>query len=129
MISNLSWLIPVGLGFAVLVWVLHKVGKAIATILEAVAALGAIVFGLYLLVRTLVRCLRWCVKHWRTSLTGLGLLLWLAWWGWLPVVLVLAAVAAGLGGWRLLHLDSFDPWIGRRLRAWRRCWGVYRRHM
>src|ERR1044072_7998654 len=129
MTANASWLIPVGLGFVVLVYVLHKVGKAIAAILEAMAALGAIVFGIYLFGRTLMRCLRWCVNHWRTSLTGLGFLAWLSWWGWLPVVLVLVAVAAGLGGWPLLHLGTLDPWIGRRLRAWWRRWGVYARHM
>jgi DNA segregation ATPase FtsK/SpoIIIE, S-DNA-T family len=129
MTDNLTWLIPFGLGFAVLAYVLHKVGKAIAAILEAAAALGAIVFGLYLLGRTLIRCIRWCVKHWRTTLAAAAAGFWLLWWGWLPVVLVVIAVAAGLGGWRLLHLDSFDPWIGRRVRAWWRRWGVYARKM
>jgi DNA segregation ATPase FtsK/SpoIIIE, S-DNA-T family len=129
MSPNLSWLIPVGLGFAVLVYVLHKVGNAIAAILEAAAALGAIVFGLYLLCRTVFRFIGWCTRHWRSSIASLAVAVWLLLWGWLSVALVLIIVAAGLGGWWLLHLDTFDPLVGRRLRAWWRRWGVYARKM
>jgi S-DNA-T family DNA segregation ATPase FtsK/SpoIIIE len=48
--------------------------------------------------------------------------------GWLPVAIVLAAVASGLAGWLTADRASFTRWVAWRLLAfWRRVW-VYRRH-
>jgi S-DNA-T family DNA segregation ATPase FtsK/SpoIIIE len=109
----------------VLVWLLAKLGHVLAKLAEAVAA-AAVVFGLlWLLVKAFVWSVRQAMMHWRTSLTALAVAAWWHWLGWFSLVVIVGAVAASLGAWRLVDLPSFDWWAGRYLRAWWRRWTVY----
>lgn len=84
-----------GLGLAVVVWVLHKLGKALA----------AIVFlALWWLIKGLAWAAKQIVTHPRTTLTVLTLVAWCRWLGWPSLVITLAALAAVLSVWRWVDL-------------------------
>jgi S-DNA-T family DNA segregation ATPase FtsK/SpoIIIE len=59
------------------VWVLAKVGRALITLAEALAAAAVVVLALWLVVKAVVWSLRQVFVHWRTSLTVVALE---AWW-------------------------------------------------
>lgn len=118
-------LLLTGGGIAAGVWMLHKIGKALAAILEALATLAVVFLGLWLLVKTVVLLGRWAVVHWRTTLGATVAGAWVWWWGWLPVALAVTTCGVGLVVWRWRHRTSFETWAGRRLRSWWLRWTVY----
>jgi S-DNA-T family DNA segregation ATPase FtsK/SpoIIIE len=121
---TLGLLLAAATGLGVLVWLLAKLGHALAKIAEAVAA--AVVLGaVWLLVKALAWALRQAVTHWRTSLTVLAAALWWHWLGWLSLVVLMGSVALSLAVWRLVDAASCDRWAGRYLRAWWLRWTTY----
>jgi S-DNA-T family DNA segregation ATPase FtsK/SpoIIIE len=109
----------------VVVWVLAKVGKALVTIAEALAAAAVVIFAVWLAIKAVVWALRQTMTHWRTSLALVSLLSWWHCWGGTSLALTAGVVTAVLAGWRLVDLASFDAWVGRYLRAWWLRWTVY----
>ena len=110
---------------AVVVWVLHKIGKALVTVAEAVATVAVVFVALWWLVKAEAWAVRQIVRHWRTSLGVAVVLVWWHWLGWLSLALAVGGVAVVLLVWRLVDLVSFDRWAGRWLRAWWLRWTVY----
>jgi S-DNA-T family DNA segregation ATPase FtsK/SpoIIIE len=112
-------------GLGIVVWALAKLGRALITIAEAVAAAAVVFLALWWEIKAVGWALRQTLTHWRTSLTIVAVLAWWQWWGW-PSLALTASVAIGvLAGWRLLNLTSFDAWAGRHLRSWWLRWTVY----
>jgi S-DNA-T family DNA segregation ATPase FtsK/SpoIIIE len=111
------------------VWVLHKIAKVLAAIVEALATLAVIVVALWMTAKAGFWLIKTIATHWRTTLTLAVLGAWLVWWGWLSLVITAGSVALVLTGWRLRHRASFDPWMGRRLRSWWQRWTVYVRRL
>lgn len=125
--GSLVTLLLVGGGLLAVVWLLHKVGRGLAAVLEALATLGVVLVALWLLVKALYSMIKAAVTHWRTTL-GLAVVgVWLWWWDSLPVALTVAAVTVGLLVWRWRHPMSFEAWVGRRLRSWWLRWSLYAR--
>src|SRR5918998_1922688 len=114
-----------GAALGVVVWVLAKLGKALITVAEALAAAAVVVFAVWLGIKAVVWALRQVLTHWRTSLTLLATVAWWHWWGWTSLALTAAVVTVMFIGWRLVDLASFDAWAGRHLRAWWLRWTVY----
>ncbi|GAB2977790.1 cell division protein FtsK [Amycolatopsis acidiphila] len=114
-----------GVGLAVVVWVLHKLGRALASIAEALAATAVVFIALWSLIRAFVWVVKEIVTHPRTSLTVVAVASWCLWLGWLSLVVTATVVTAGLLSWRRFHLVSFDQWAGGPLRSWWFRWAVY----
>ncbi|GAA3801918.1 FtsK/SpoIIIE domain-containing protein [Amycolatopsis tucumanensis] len=110
---------------AVVVWVLHKLGKALAGLAEALAAAAVVFLALWWLCKGLFWVLAQIVMHPRTSLTVVAVAAWCYWLGWLSLVVTLTVVASGLVSWRWFHLVSYDQWAGRVLRTWWQKWAIY----
>jgi S-DNA-T family DNA segregation ATPase FtsK/SpoIIIE len=124
-LSTIAAVIACAAGLGVVVWVLAKLGRALITIAEALAAAAAVFLALWLVIKGVVWALRQTFTRWRTSLTVLALLAWWQWWGWASLTLTAGVVTAVLTGWRLVHPRSFDVWAGRYLRSWWLRWTVY----
>lgn len=107
------------------VWLLHKIGKALTAVLEALATVAAVFVAVWLLVKALCWVARTAVTHWRTTITLGATGAWLLWWGWGSLAVTVTLLVVGLVGWRLWHRVSFDRWVGRRLRAWWLRWTIY----
>jgi S-DNA-T family DNA segregation ATPase FtsK/SpoIIIE len=122
-------LIMAGVAVAGAVWVLNKIGRALAAILEALAALAGLGLALWIVVRTAFRLVRTTIRHWRTSLAVLAITTWLLWWGWLSLIFTSAVIAASLAVWRWRHRSSFEPYAGLFLRSWWQRWTVYARKL
>jgi DNA segregation ATPase FtsK/SpoIIIE, S-DNA-T family len=118
-------LLLTGGGIAAVVWVLHKIGKALAAVIEALATLAVVFLAVWLAVKGTFLLIRWAVTHWRTTLGLIVVGAWAWWCGWLPVVIVKATLAVGLVVWRWRHRASFEAEAGRRLRSWWLRWTVY----
>ena len=114
-----------GGALGVVVWVLAKLGRALARIAEALAAAAVVFVALWLVIRAVVWAVRQAVTRWRTTLTVLAVIAWCHWLGWISLVVLVGAVAVSLASWRLADLVSFDRWAGRRLRAWWLRWTLY----
>ncbi|MCA1696995.1 MAG: cell division protein FtsK, partial [Actinobacteria bacterium] len=114
-----------GGALGVVVWVLAKVGKALVTIAEALAAAAVVVLALWLMVKAVVWAVRQVFVHWRTSLAVVVLLAWSHWWVGVSLTVTVGAVVGVLTGWRLVSLASFDAWAGRYLRDWWLRWTIY----
>ena len=114
-----------GAGLAVTVWVLHKIGKALITVMEALAAAAVVFVALWWLLKAAAWLLTQIVTHWRTSLTMLALATWWHCWGWLSLIITLGVITVVLVVWRCADLVSFDAWVGRWLRAWWLRWTLY----
>jgi S-DNA-T family DNA segregation ATPase FtsK/SpoIIIE len=112
-----------GLGLGV--WVLAKVGRALASMAEALAAMVVVFVGLWWACKVVFWLFSQVVIHWRTSLTVIAVYLWCVWVGWVWLVVNLGGLALILGVWRLLDVTSFDQWCGRPLRSWWLRWAVY----
>ena len=114
-----------GAGLAVLVWVLHKIGKALIAVFEALATVAVVFLALWGLVKALVWLARRVLMHWRTSLTMLAVAWWWQSWGWPSLALTLSMITIALVVWCAVDLVSFDAWVGRWLRAWWLRWTIY----
>lgn len=113
----------------VVVWVLNKVGKALAAVLEAVAAVAMVFLALWLVAKAGYTVAKAAVTHWRTTLGFTAVSAWVWWWSWLPVTLTVTSLAVGLLVWRWRHRTSFEPWAGRWLRSWWLRWALYARRL
>src|SRR5690348_11913937 len=102
----LGFLVIGGGGLALVVWVLHKLGRALAAIAETLAAAAVVFLALWWLVKAIGWLGRQLVTRWRTSLTLLALIAWWHWWGWLSLALTLGSITSGLTTWRLVDLVS-----------------------
>lgn len=121
---NWQTIIVIATGFGVL-WLLHKIGQALTKLLEAVAAIAVVFLTLWLVVKYTWKAARWLVRHWRTTLAVAATAAWLHWLGWLSLVINVVTVAAMLAVWRWRFRLSFEPYVGRWLRAWWQRWIVY----
>ncbi|MEV4150209.1 FtsK/SpoIIIE domain-containing protein [Amycolatopsis sp. NPDC049691] len=117
----------VGLGLGV--WVLHKVGRALASILEALAAAAVVFVALWWLCKAVVWMLAQVVTRWRTSLAVIAVYAWCELFGWFSLAIILGSVAAVLVAWWVIDSVSFDQWCGRLLRSWWARWAVYGRKL
>jgi DNA segregation ATPase FtsK/SpoIIIE, S-DNA-T family len=122
-------LVLVGSGLVVAVWLLHKLGRALASIAEAVVTLATLGVALWLLVKAVFVMVKAAVTHPRTSVSVVLLVGWLLWWGWPSLVGAFVVVAAGLAVWRWWHRTSFETWAGRWLRSWWLRWSLYARKL
>jgi DNA segregation ATPase FtsK/SpoIIIE, S-DNA-T family len=122
---TVGMLLAGGVGLAVTVWVLHKIGKALLALVETLAAVAVVFVALWWLLKALAWLLTQIVTRWRTSLTVLTLAAWWHWWGWPFLVLTLTVVALVFAVWRWIDVVSFDVWAGRWLRSWWLRWAVY----
>jgi len=127
--NNLGTLLVLGGGLAVVVWVLHKIGRALAAIVETLAAVAFVFLALWWLLKAGAWLGTQLVTRWRTCLALLALGAWWHWLGWPSLAITVGAVALVLGMWALLDLLSFDQWCGRFLRAWWMRWAVYGRKL
>jgi S-DNA-T family DNA segregation ATPase FtsK/SpoIIIE len=93
-----------GAGLAVVVWVLHKLGRALAAIAETIAAAAVVFLALWWLVKGGIWLARQLVIRWRTALTLLGLLAWWHWWGWAALVITLGVLGSWI--WRSTRVRS-----------------------
>jgi S-DNA-T family DNA segregation ATPase FtsK/SpoIIIE len=112
-------------GVAAALWVLARLGQALMKLLEGAAAIAVVFLTTWLAVKAISRVVRWTVRHWRTSLAIAAVV---AWWRWLGLVSLLAAVAlvaVGLLAWRRVNRTAFEAWAGRYLRAWWQRWIIY----
>lgn len=116
-------------GLGALGWVLHKLGHLLKQLIEALAVIAGVFVAIYLAIRSVYRGGRWVLVHWRSSLTVVAVAGWLYWWGWLSLAITVATLAAGLAIWSRLTMATFEPWVGRHLRAWRLRWLLYARKM
>jgi S-DNA-T family DNA segregation ATPase FtsK/SpoIIIE len=106
-------------------WVLHKLGRWLTQLLEALAAVAVVFVTAWLLIKGAWKLGHWIVRHWRTSLTAAAVLLWCHFLGWPSLLITAAAIAVGLLGWWYLGHDSFEPLAGRRIRGWWLRWALY----
>src|SRR6185312_9661156 len=97
------------------VWVLHKIGRALASVVEALAAMVIVFVALWWACKAALWLLTQVVTRWRTSLTVVAVYLWCVWIGWVWLVVNLGGLALLLGVWRLVDVMSFDQWCGRLL--------------
>ena len=65
-----------GGGTAVVVWVLHKIGKALVAVAEALATVAVVFVAVWWLVKAGAWTVRQVVRHWRTSLGLVAVLAW-----------------------------------------------------
>jgi S-DNA-T family DNA segregation ATPase FtsK/SpoIIIE len=114
-----------GAALAVLVWVFHKIGKALIAMFEALATIAVVFLAVWAAVKMLVWLARQVVTHRRTSITALAVALWWQYWGWPSLALTLTVMTTALVVWRCVDLVSFDAWVGRWLRAWWQRWTIY----
>jgi S-DNA-T family DNA segregation ATPase FtsK/SpoIIIE len=114
-----------GVSLAVLVWMLHKIGKALIALFEALATIAVVFVALWGLAKATAWFVRQIVTHWRTSLSVLAVALWFQHWGWPSLAVSLGLLTVVLVGWRAMDVVSFDGWVGRWLRAWWQHWTIY----
>ena len=128
-VHSFAMLLMGGVGLALLVWLLHKLGRALAAIAETLAAAALVFVALWWLVKALVWLIKQIVIHPRTTITVLVVAAWCFWLGWLSLVITAGSIAVALGSWRWMDLVSFDQWAGRWLRAWWVRWTIYDPHL
>jgi S-DNA-T family DNA segregation ATPase FtsK/SpoIIIE len=122
-----SWFVLMlgGAGLALVVWLLHKLGKALAAIAETLAAAAVVLVALWWLIKIFFWLVKQIVIHPRTTGAMLVLAAWWFWLGWLSLAIVVGASAIGLVVWWEINLRSFDLWAGRWIRAWWLRWSLY----
>ncbi len=116
-----------GLGLGV--WVLHKVGRALASVVEALAAAAVVFVALWWLCKAVVWMLAQVVTRWRTSLAVVAVYAWCELFGWLSLAIIVSSVAAVLVTWWAIDAVSFDQRCWRFLRSWWARWAVYGRKL
>jgi len=114
-----------GAGLAVVVWLLHKLGRALAAIAETVAAAALVFVALWWLVKGVAWLAKQVFVHPRTTLVVLAVAAWGYWLGWLSLAIAAGAVAVSLAVWRWVDAASFEHYAWRYLRAWWLRWTVY----
>jgi S-DNA-T family DNA segregation ATPase FtsK/SpoIIIE len=114
-----------GAGLAVSVWLLHKLGRALAAIAEMLAAAAVVFIALWAVVKAVVWLVRQLVDHPRITAGTFVVAAWCYWLGWLSLAITDGAVGVALVGWRLVNAVAFDQWAGRWLRAWWLRWSLY----
>lgn len=124
-IQDLVPVITAGAGVAGVLYVLHKIGVALKNMMEALATLLIVVLALWLTIKITCRVVKWCVVHWRTTITATAVGAWCWYLGWPSLAITAGALVAGLLGWFLVDRNTFDPWAGRYLRSWWMRWTVY----
>jgi S-DNA-T family DNA segregation ATPase FtsK/SpoIIIE len=122
---TIAMLLLGGASLALLVWVLHKIGKALIALFEALATIAVVFMALWGLAKATGWLVRQLVTHWRTSLSVLAVALWCQHWGWASLAVSLGLITAVLVGWRAVDVVSFDGWVGRWLRGWWQRWTIY----
>jgi S-DNA-T family DNA segregation ATPase FtsK/SpoIIIE len=122
---TLGVLVLGGAGLAVVIWVLHKIGRALLSLAEALASVAVVFLALWFLVKGVMWLVRQLVTHPRTTGTTLALAAWCYWLGWPSLVATAGSVAVLLAVWWRADVASFDRWAGRRLRSWWQRWTVY----
>ncbi|MGQ0480586.1 MAG: FtsK/SpoIIIE domain-containing protein [Pseudonocardia sp.] len=110
--------------------VLHQLGKGMAWLLEALAAVAVVFVTVWLAIKGFVAALRWAVLHWRTTLTATAVTAWCVLFGWRSLALGVSWVAEAVAvwwlvAWRIDALPAFDALAGRHLRGWWQRWIVY----
>lgn len=128
-IQTFGTFVLVGGVLVVAVWLINKIGRALTSVLEALATVAMVLVTLWLLVKTTYAVIKAAVTHWRTTLGVSVVGAWVWWWGWLPVGLIVAAVAVALAVWRWRHRISFEVWAGWWLRSWWQRWVIYARKL
>ncbi|WP_370948177.1 FtsK/SpoIIIE domain-containing protein [Amycolatopsis sp. cg5] len=128
-VQNVMIFAAVGGGLAVLLWVLAKVGRALAGVLEALAALAVLAMALWAVVRAVGWVVRQLATYWRTALTLVALWAWCRWLGWVWLVVIAASLGLVQLVWWRLDAVGYDQWCGRRLRAWWLRWTLYGRKL
>ncbi|WP_336159136.1 FtsK/SpoIIIE domain-containing protein [Amycolatopsis sp. VC5-11] len=118
-----------GVGLAVLVWVLAKLGRVLAAIAETLAALAFLGLALWGLVRVGGWIVRQLATHWRTCLTVLALGAWWRCLGWPSLAIAAGSVGLVVLVWRQGWPVGFERWCGRWVRAWWLRWAVYGRKL
>jgi S-DNA-T family DNA segregation ATPase FtsK/SpoIIIE len=113
------------IGLAVLGWVLHKLGHYLKQFLEVVATIAVVFAALWLIGKGLWWTAKTIVKHWRTTLTTIAAAAWWHWLGWQSLTITVGTIAVALLAWRIVDLDSYDPYAGRHVRSWWQRWTVY----
>ncbi|WP_410581360.1 FtsK/SpoIIIE domain-containing protein [Amycolatopsis sp. lyj-108] len=121
--------LAVGGGLAVVLWVLAKVGRVLASVFEALAALAVLGVALWGVLRAVGWIVRQLVGHWRTCLALLGLWAWCTVLGWVSLVVTVGVLAAVLLVWWRWDAVGYDQWCGRWLRAWWLRWALYGRKL
>ncbi|WP_432847252.1 FtsK/SpoIIIE domain-containing protein [Amycolatopsis sp. CA-161197] len=119
----------VGGGLAVLLWVLAKIGRALAGALEMLAALAVVGMALWGLARMVGWIVRQLVTHWRTCLVLLAAWAWCHWLGWVSLLVTVAALGLVQLVWWRLDAVGYDQCCGRWLRAWWLRWALYGRKL
>jgi S-DNA-T family DNA segregation ATPase FtsK/SpoIIIE len=114
-----------GAGLALVIWVLHRVGRALLGLAEALASVAVVFVALWFLVKGVLWLVRQLVTHPRTTGTAVVLAAWCYWLGWPSLALTVGSVAVLLVVWWRVDVVSFDCWAGRRLRSWWQRWTVY----
>jgi DNA segregation ATPase FtsK/SpoIIIE, S-DNA-T family len=122
---TMAMLLLGGASLAVLVWVLHKIGKALIALFEALATIAVVFVALWGLAKATAWLVRQIITHWRTSMSVLAMTLWCQHWSWPSLAVSLGLITGVLLGWRAVDVVSFDGWVGRWLRAWWQRWTIY----
>ncbi|MGV9363686.1 FtsK/SpoIIIE domain-containing protein [Amycolatopsis sp. NPDC003731] len=122
-------LMAVGGGLAVLLWVLAKIGRALAGLAEMLAALAVLGMVLWGLARVVAWVVRQLVTHWRTCLTLVAAWAWWRWLGGLSLLVTLVVLGLVQLVWWRLDAVSYDQWCGRWLRSWWLRWALYGRKL
>jgi len=112
-------------GAGVGLWVLHKIGQFLTKVLETAAAIAVVFIAAWVLVRGVWKAGRWAVRHWRTSTAAAVVPAWLHWLGVVSLTATVVGLAVALLVWRCAARASFEPYVGRHLRAWWQRWIVY----
>ncbi|WP_370934898.1 FtsK/SpoIIIE domain-containing protein [Amycolatopsis sp. cg13] len=124
---NAGMLLALSAGLAIVLWVLAKLGRALAAIVETLAALAFVGLALWTVARAVGWLVRQLLTRWRTCLTVLAIAAWVHWCGWLSLVITLGALGLIAMVWHQLDVVRFDRWCGRWLRSWWLRWAVYGR--
>jgi hypothetical protein len=103
-------LVLVGGGLMVVVWLLHKVGRALASIAEAVVTLATLGVALWLLVKAVFVMVKAAVTHPRTSAVVVVLV------GWLMCVCGWPPHWSARASWRPSHCSCGGGGTGPRSR-------------
>ncbi len=128
--ANMFGTLLVGGGvLGVVVWLLHKLGRALATIAEVLAAAAVVFIAVWWLLKAWLWMAKQVALRWRTSLAVLAGAAWWRWLGWPSLAITAGSITAVLVSWWLIDTVSYDHWCGRFLRSWWMRWAVYARRL